>query len=129
MLPPPSTISKWAVRILVASGILIVALITFVIIGAYIYRPRTPETDRLVILAPNELKKAVTLAQYQRLQTGMTYHQVVGILVVEGVEISRSKIGDHITVKYKWEGDGPGANLSATFQDGKLTQKTQFGLK
>ncbi len=132
-LPPPSKGSKWAVGILVGFGILIVAIIValfVIVIIAPSYWPKPPDTDRLVIITPIEHeKKVVTLAQYQLLKTGMTYQQVVGILGGKGVEISRNENGGGVTVIYKWEGDGIGANLNATLRDGQLIQKTQSGLK
>ena len=77
----------------------------------------------------------VTYYEYKRIQTGMSYKQVVAIIGVEGEEISRSKM-DGIpgvmesieTVMYQWLNNN-GSNMNAMFQNDKLIQKAQFGLK
>ena len=71
----------------------------------------------------------VTMANYNRLKTGMTYAQVVQILGKEGTELSRNEMAGYETVMYQWEGDSWGSNMNAMFQNGKLIQKAQFGLK
>lgn len=72
-----------------------------------------------------------TLAKFNQIQTGMTYAQVVRIIGGEGTEISRVEIpGAGRTVMYAWDGKGTiGANMSATFQDGRLMSKAQAGLR
>src|SRR5690242_11917409 len=76
----------------------------------------------------------VTMANYSRLKTGMTYSQVVNILGKEGTELSSSEIAGIKTIMYQWYGDGLtgnvfGANMNVMFQNGKLVQKAQFGLR
>ena len=123
-LPPPSKSSKWVVRILVVSGVLIVAAIAFALIAP---RPKPPARQKLVFLDPNELRKmGVTLAQYERLQQGMTYQQVVSILGVEGLKSRPNEAGE---VTYMWGGAEFNSRMEATFQNGKLIQKIQSGLK
>lgn len=72
----------------------------------------------------------VTMENYTRLTTGMSYAQVVEILGAPGTELSRSSLGGITTVMYQWEGTGSlGANMNAMFQDDKLISKAQFGLR
>jgi len=73
----------------------------------------------------------VTLAEFKKIQTGMTYAEVVKIIGGEGTEMSRVDIsGVASTVMYGWDGAGSfGANMNATFQGGQLTTKAQFGLR
>lgn len=72
----------------------------------------------------------VTMANFNRLQTGMTYAQVVKILGKEGEK--SGELGSNETafkiVMYQWAGDGD-AKIHAFFKDGKLDSKLQFGLK
>lgn len=75
----------------------------------------------------------VTMANYNRLQTGMTYAQIVQILGKEGEKISElggSETGGDKIVMYQWNGDAGGdAKLNAFFKNGKLDKKFQFELK
>ena len=71
----------------------------------------------------------VTMENYKRLKTGMTYKQAVEILGEEGEEISSSDLGDIRTVMYMWKGYSLGANMNAMFQNDRLQTKAQFGLK
>jgi hypothetical protein len=72
----------------------------------------------------------VTLENYLKIQTGMTYSQVVEILGEPGEELSRSSFGDITTVMYSWKGKGSlGANMNAMFQNDRLISKAQFGLR
>lgn len=71
----------------------------------------------------------VTLANYNKLQDGMSYSQVTGILGKQGTEVSSNNIMGTKTVMYQWEGDGWASNMNAMFQNGKLISKSQLGLK
>lgn len=72
----------------------------------------------------------VNMENYTRIQTGMSYEEVVAILGKEGEEISSNDIAGYRNIMYKWNDDsGFGANMNAMFQNGKLVQKAQFGLK
>jgi hypothetical protein len=72
------------------------------------------------------------MANFNRLQKGMTYAQVVKILGKEGEK--SGELGTNETafkiVMYKWAGDGGGdPRIDTFFKDGKLDTKSQFGLK
>src|SRR5262245_41924350 len=84
-----------------------------------------PET---VVELATGVNAGMTLANYERLTTGMTYAQVCGILGKNGTEMSRSEMLGTVTVMYEWQGNGL-ANMNAMFQNGKLVSKAQFGLK
>lgn len=73
----------------------------------------------------------VTMANFQKLKTGMKYEEVVKILGKDGELMSENDIGGTKTEMYQWDGDGGGfgANMNAMFQNGKLVSKSQFGLK
>ena len=73
----------------------------------------------------------VTMANFNRLQKGMPYAEVVKILGKEGKEEGVLGSGAEKIVMYKWDADedGSGATMSAFFKDGKLDTKFQFALK
>jgi hypothetical protein len=77
-------------------------------------------------------KVTITKEEFDKIQNGMTYEQVVKIVGGEGHKVSESgKPGttEH-TVMYDYQGEGDlGANASLMFQGGKLINKSQFGLK
>ncbi len=77
----------------------------------------------------------VTFNEYKRIQNGISYRQVVAIIGAEGEEMSRNKIDgvpgvmDSVeTIMYQWVNSN-GSNMNAIFQNDKLMQKAQFGLK
>lgn len=71
----------------------------------------------------------VTMSQYIDVKTGMTYSQVVRILGSPDQELSRSEMAGYTTVIYMWEGNSLGGNMNVMFQNGKVINKAQFGLK
>lgn len=70
----------------------------------------------------------VTRAEFEQLETGMSYQEAVEVIGAEGEEISRSEVMGTKTVMYQWT-NYDASNMNAMFQNGKLIQKAQFGLK
>ena len=84
---------------------------------------------------PSFGKQIVTYAEYKKITNGMSYRQVVEIIGTEGEEMSRSQMegipgmtSSIDTVMYQWV-NGNGSNMNAMFQNDKLINKAQFGLK
>ncbi len=75
----------------------------------------------------NTAKKALTIAQYEKIRNGMTYKQVVDILGSEGEELSRSEMGKNKTIIYIWK-DENFSSISAIFFNDKLMSKSKSGL-
>jgi hypothetical protein len=74
--------------------------------------------------------QGATYAEFEKLTNGMTYEQVCTIIGGPGKEMSSSEFAGIKTVMYAWDGEGGfGANMNAMFQNEKLMQKAQFGLK
>jgi len=90
--------------------------------------PRTQSPGNITI--PNiTAPTTVTFDEYNRLQNGMSYEEVSGIIGEPGQESSRVEVpGTPVTVMYSWQ-NADGSNMNAMFQDDKLVTKAQFGLK
>lgn len=74
----------------------------------------------------------VTKAEFDKVSNGMTYEEVTAIIDGEGNMLSETgeKGTQYYTVMYDYKGEGDlGANANFMFQDGKLQNKSQFGLK
>ena len=74
------------------------------------------------------------MANYNRIQNGMSYEQVKEILGDGGTESSSSDLGGVKTVMYEWKASGfvssmDGGNMNAMFQDDKLVTKAQANLR
>jgi hypothetical protein len=88
-----------------------------------------PVTPSIAESQSQPVKKKLSLAAYNQIQSGMSYQEVANILGKEGKELSRVEIpGMPTTVMYQWEEFGGLKNMNATFQDDSLTSKAQFGL-
>lgn len=71
----------------------------------------------------------ITLEQYNSIETGMSYDEVVSLLGGEGSLLSDSEISGYTAQVYQWNGTSLGANATVTFSDGKVMSKSQFGLE
>lgn len=109
----------------ILGGVFLVMLVLSLLAPA---RPE-PELAAPQSATPVAPKPGVTLANYLRLDTGMSYADVVAILGKSGTEMSSNEIAGTRTVMYQWEGRSSGANMNAMFQNDKMIQKAQFGLK
>lgn len=102
-----------------------VAALAFCLIGC---EPQPTTSVNQHEQAEKQADTGLTMAKYQQIREGMTYREAVEILGAEGTELSSSDVAGHRTVMYMWEGSG-GANMNAMFQNGRLIQKAQFGLR
>lgn len=76
-------------------------------------------------------KGEVTAKAYKKIHLGMTYKKVVMIAGSKGRLLKKigNKDSESYTDMYVWNGEGRlGENVSMTFQEGKLINKSQFGL-
>lgn len=77
-------------------------------------------------------KPGISKAEFDQIQNGMSYEEVKNIIGSDGKVISESgQTGDQFyTIMYSWKSEkGVGANARFMFQEGKLQNKSQFGLK
>lgn len=83
-------------------------------------KPNSTPADKI-----SEKAAGVTLANFNKISTGMTYEKVVEILGSKGEVILDAGTG---SIVYMWEGERH-TNITAMFVDGKLDSKNQIGLK
>jgi len=71
----------------------------------------------------------ITLAEFNEIQSGMTYDQVKEIVGCDGTVNSDTEVmGSKMTI-YSWYGENGISNANVNIQNGKLINKTQIGLR
>lgn len=74
--------------------------------------------------------KYITLAEFNKIETGMTYEEVTEIVGSEGAVTSKSSIAGYETMIVTWYANpNIGTNANVTFQNGKVIAKAQVGLQ
>ena len=114
----PAPFPRWGKFLLILLGMIICLWISVRVFSG----PRTSDNEQ-----QTEGQATVTKAKYDGIQAGMSYDQVREIMGEPGEEISRSDIAGYSAVMYIWKNSN-GSNMNATFQNGKLINKAQFGL-
>lgn len=72
----------------------------------------------------------ISLVEFDKITTGMSYSEVVEIIGGEGELLSESSVAGYTSKMYSWKGDGDiGANASMLFQNDEVQSKSQYGLK
>ena len=76
---------------------------------------------------PTTSSGTLTLDNFNKIKTGMSYEEVVKILGSEGTETSSSTVGKYELKSYKWEGE-KFVRVYASFRNNELRTKSQSGL-
>ncbi|GEM_PF-4165741 len=85
-----------------------------------------PEDGKLIVVSDDDSIK-ITLDEFNRIKSGMGYDEVSEIVGSLG---GRSDSDANQNFKVTWDGLGESkSNAIVTFQNGKVTEKTQSGLK
>ena len=80
-----------------------------------------------------EPREIVTLAEYNQVQKGMAYEQVVEIVGFEGTFDGEEQVTDDFgsvvrLTAYTWKNGDFGGYMNTVFHDGRLVMKDQYGL-
>lgn len=113
------------------SGCLVAFIIFFVVICVGIAIISSTSTTSSDTTTPSKNSEFITLDEFNQIQAGMTYEQVVNIIGSNGTLTSDVSLGNEAyhTQIYMWYGNRiTGANANITFQGGKVVSKAQFGL-
>ncbi len=86
-------------------------------------------TEEEVTEVPENDEK-ITLEEYNKIQNGMSYDEVVSIVGSPGTDTATSGAGGFTIRMVSWEGNGMlGSNANVTFTNGAVSGKAQFGLE
>lgn len=78
---------------------------------------------------PVEVDTSATLAKYEQIEVGMTYEEVVKIMGTEGTQSTYVAVEGYETAGYIWEDKELFGYLIVIFDNGKVSGKSQAGLK
>lgn len=76
----------------------------------------------------NESIDKMTLEKFNKIQTGMTYKQVVEIIGSDGTLSTESSYGNQSMQIYYWYASNGISNATISFTNGKVSAKSQIGL-
>lgn len=83
-----------------------------------------------LVVITDEFRQNITLAEFNRIETGMRYEDVTETIGSFGFEQARSEVAGYQTVIIAWDGNGSvGANANVTFSNGQVMAKAQVGLQ
>ena len=74
-------------------------------------------------------QKKMTLEKFNKIETGMTYQQVVDIAGEDGTLSTESSYGSQSMQVYYWYASNGISNATVSFMNGKVTAKSQIGLE
>lgn len=74
-------------------------------------------------------QEKMTLEKFNKIETGMTYQQVVDIIGEEGTLSTESSYGSQSMKVYYWYASNGISNATVSFMNGNVTAKSQIGLK
>lgn len=105
-----------------------ICAVTSVGVGMFVNDVQTQDLDK-----PEDPPPIVTLAEFERIEIGMSYREVVDILGDPGVVIApppaaESGDGDVEARKYLWQNSDV-SNVRITFENDQLSKKSQVYLK
>lgn len=76
----------------------------------------------------NNQPEKITIEEFNKIQNGMTYQEVVNIIGGEGTLTSEYSVQWSTYQSFSWNGNHTGSSASLTFCNGILDSKMQFGL-
>ena len=77
----------------------------------------------------NTTVQKATLEKFNKIETGMTYQEVVDIMGEEGTLSTESSYGSQTMKIYYWYASNGISNATISFMNGEVSAKSQIGLK
>ena len=120
-------IRDFKVLFVIALVFIVIAFVVVVLMQSNFNAENTNSSYSSVV----SIASSVNYENFEKIQTGMTYEQVVEIFGKEGKIMSTVDIGieEYATTVYYWYDHTGVANCNVTVQGGKVVAKAQVGLK
>ncbi len=112
--------------------LIIIIIIIMISMGGKGNNTENQTTDTSTTATDEKQDTKITLEKFEKIETGMSYEQVVEIIGEEGSTISETNITNdekYHTIMYSWKAKNGIANANVTFQGNKVISKAQVGLK
>jgi len=112
--------------------VIIIIIIAIIATGGKGSNTNNQTTETSTVKTEEKQENKITLEKFNKIETGMSYEQVVEIIGEEGTTLSETNISNnekYHTVIYSWKAENGIANANVTFQGGKVISKAQIGLK
>lgn len=75
-------------------------------------------------------QEIISLNEFYQIAEGMSYNDVVSVIGCDGKIVSQSQAPNYVFVMMKWQGNGRlGSNAIISFENGRVTSKSQYRLK
>ncbi len=112
-------------------GCLISILIfAIVILGGISMAINLSDSIQKSVSGTKDNSEYITLEEYNKIETGMTYEQVAEIVGGKGTVSSQVESNGYQIIIVTWYGNGlAGSNANVTFTNNEATAKAQVGLK
>ena len=109
----------------ILGGVAVVAIFVLGLFGRVAGDPTGPAPGTLS--SPLPPLSAMTIGEFNRIHTGMTYTEVIQIVDVPGELVSESAVGGSSSQVYRWPGPHGGAG-TVVILNGRVASKAQAGL-
>lgn len=114
-----------------APGCLIaIVVVLAVFVFAIAFMLSRQQSIQKQISGVHDSSEYITLDEYNQIQSGMSYEEVVNIIGSPGTSSVESSTAGYEIVIYTWYGNGvAGSNANVTFTNGQVSAKAQVGLQ
>ena len=114
-----------------ALKVILIIILFFIVMG--IIAGATGDTSKTSNTSSNQTVKTVQnkvdLNKFNKIKTNMTYKEVVKIIGEEGTLSTESSYGNQSMKIYYWYAENGISNATISFTNGKVSAKSQIGLK
>ena len=97
-------------------------------IGQEASAPTLPESTATLAPTPTPNSSKCSLEEYNQIEIGMSYDEVIDIIGSEGGEMSTATIAGNTATVYQWDGDKKCSNVVIEFMNDAVISKAQAGL-